>query len=343
MKRLIFYIIISLCGALPALAQDYTSKVKNTQAGWGGTGTYTAGSITCAEYYTDYHFYHNTFRQTVTGLPVGVYEAEVYFNASCAAWSCEPVANDGDKGLTHFYMNDAEIDVPVYNIKAISSPTLHTISNIHVTDGTLRLGARNDREGANWHIVRLKRLTYLGLDAQSLYFQVSSLLREARAALTSCTSVPHAEALRSAIADAMEATPLTDVETLQTLTSALQEATTASTAFESEKSTVLKGILTSLEKFQTQWNNGTDAAPSLWEPLLSAVVNACIAKDSETDLEAMSNAKAALDEAMNIITNVAPAAVWPAKSTNAFTPDGRAVGPAYRGIVIEGGRKSFRP
>lgn len=341
MKRLILYIIISMLGAAPALAQDCTSKVKNTQAGWGGTGTYTAGNITCVEYYTDYHFYHNSFRQTVTGLPVGVYEAEVYFNASCAAWSCEPIANDGDKGLTHFYMNDAEIDVPVYNAKSITSPTLYTISGIHVTDGTLRLGARNDREGANWHLVRLKRLTYLGPDSESLYGHLFTLVRQGRSALNASSSDVHSEALRSAIASASAATSTTDPVRLQALADDLQNAITASTTFESEKAEALKGITDSLLKFQTTWNLNTAVAPEQWQSLLAAVTAACEAKDSDDDIEGIVSAKAELERTMTLITGVVatPATNMPHR---AITPDGRAVGTSYKGIVIEDGRKTFR-
>lgn len=171
------YLLLSLhifllgLGQLPLSAQiqDFTAKVKNTASAWGGTGTYQAGDITCAEYYASGHFYHGTFSQTVTGLPVGVYEAEVYFNASCAAWECAEICADGTTGRTHFYMNDAEVDVPVRNTTTLTEPTLYTVKGIHVSDGTLRLGARNDREGANWHLVRLKSLKYMGTDARSLY------------------------------------------------------------------------------------------------------------------------------------------------------------------------------
>lgn len=348
MKRLILYIAIGLVFCTPVYAQDYTSKVKNTQTAWGGTGTYTAGSISCAEYYNDSHFYHNTFNQTVSNLPVGVYEAEVYFNASCAAWNCEPIVADGTTSITHFFANDAEIDVPVQNIKSITSPTLYTISGIHVTDGTLRLGARNDKEGANWHIVRLMSLTRIGTDSASLYGQLLTLVRQARKALLCSTCDEHSDALRSAIDAAMEVAPTSDVASLQAIITETENEIAASTAFETEKSEALGGIAKSLLKFQIDCNTGIAYTPEHWQQLLSFVVAACIAKDSETDLETIIAAKHELDNAMQILTGITSSPFGlvnetdALKTDNVITTDGRHAHPFFHGIVIKNGHKVFK-
>ena len=344
MKRTLILLALLLPLALFAQTKDYTAKVKNTAAAWGGTGTYTAGDITCAEYYAAGHFYQGTFAQTVTGLPVGVYEAEVYFNASCAAWECAEVCADGTTGRTHFFINDAELDVPIYNVKEITAPTLYTLQGIHVSDGTLRLGARNDREGANWHLVRLKSLRYLGPDARSLYDAQFPLVRQARQVLDACTCPAYAELLRQAI-DASSAASLDDSqEWLQTLydniTGAMQEAT----AFESRKTTTLKNIGTRLSLFQRNWNSGTRSVnDEQWGILLPAVQQLCEAKDDECDLDAMESARTALTQAMTEATGITSLSPThdPLPMT-LFTLDGRPAVPAAKGLLIGQGRKTVK-
>ncbi len=341
MKRTLFLLALLLPLALLAQTKDYTAKVKNTASAWGGTGTYEAGDITCAEYYAAGHFYQGTFSQTVSGLPVGVYEAEVYFNASCAAWECAEVCADGTTGRTHFFINDAEIDIPIYNVKQITSPTLYTLQGIHVSDGTLRLGARNDREGANWHLVRLKSLRYLGPDARSLYDAQFPLIRQARQVLDASTCPSYAELLQQAI-DASSAASLYDTqETLQTLYDNLSFAIEEATAFESRKTTTLKNINTRLSSFQRTWLGGTRSVNAeQWDILLPAVQQVCIAKDDECDLDAMESARTALTQAMTEATGILPPAAPAAEgSENLYFLDGRRAAPAARGILIGQGKK----
>ena len=342
------YLLLSLhifllgLGQLPLSAQiqDFTAKVKNTASAWGGTGTYQAGDITCAEYYASGHFYHGTFSQTVTGLPVGVYEAEVYFNASCAAWECAEICADGTTGRTHFYMNDAEVDVPVRNTTTLTEPTLYTVKGIHVSDGTLRLGARNDREGANWHLVRLKSLKYMGTDARSLYDALFPLIRQAREVQAASTCPDYGLLLRKAIGDCLAATPSLPASRLRTLYDNLEAAIEESLAFEVRKATSLKNLLTRLKTFQRDWNNGTKpVGEEQWALLIPAVERASVAKDSECDTEAMDAARTALVQAMTEATAIRTPQAAPSSSATPFTIDGRRATDGHKGLTVQDGQK----
>lgn len=295
------YILLAALLSLPLYAQtDYTGKVKNTAAAWGGTGTCVAGSVSCVEYFSSSHFYQNSFSQTVSGLPVGVYEVEVYFNASCTG-SAGTLCDDGTTGRTHLFLNDAEVDIPIYNLsaKTLSSPTLYTVSGIHVSDGTLRMGARNDREGANWHIIRVKSLRYLGTDVRSLYDAQFPLIRQARQALDASTCPNYQEMLRGAIDASLVASAYDSREHLQMLYDNISAAIAESEAFEAGKTAALKDMTMRLETFQSVWNNGAlTASEDLWLSFLPPVEKVCLAKDSACDLDDMKTACQSLADAL---------------------------------------------
>lgn len=334
--------------ALPLQAQttDYTYKVQNTPTGWGGTGTYVAGDMECVEYYTLDHFYHGTFKQKLSGLPVGVYEAEVYFNSSCAAWQCSEICGNGTTGRTHLFFNDVEVDVPIYNVKSITSPTLYTLRNIHVTDGVLYMGARNDREGANWHIISLKSLRYVGTDARSLYDAQFPLIRKARKALDASTCEVFQENLRKAINESMVVSVYDPVDRLQSLYDNISAAIKESESFEKLKASALKNLLSSLDTFQRVWNNGgRTVSEAQWKYLLPFVAEACIAKDSECDYEVMKDARLSLIDAMTQTTAVTTSPMLPSTDPSSTLPayriDGRRLQGAGQtnGLIIEGGVK----
>lgn len=341
MKHHILLLATLLALNVQSQVQDYTTTVKNTTTAWGATGTYKAGSTTLMEYYSSQHFYHGTFAQTVTGLPVGVYQAEVYFNASCAAWDCAEVCTDGSTGRTHLYINDAEVDVPVRNIKQIDEPTLYTIKDIHVTDGTLRLGARNDREGANWHLIRLKSLKYLGTDSRSLYDAQFPLIRKARLALAASTCPGHRQLLQQAIDESLVASAHDSADRLQALYDNIATAIRESESFEKDKASKLKSLVSRLGYFQRIWNKVPEnTSTEQWQVLLPAVERACIAKDSECDIEPLDEARLALNNAMTQATGICvPHA--DATQHSLYTIDGRKASSAIKGILIDDHHKRF--
>lgn len=343
MKHLIIILSTLLTLPLAAEVKDYTSKVRNTISAWGGTNSYQAGDINCIEYYSTGHFYHGTFSQILTGMPVGVYEAEVYFNASCAAWDCSEICGNGTTGRTHLYLNDAEVDVPIMNVKQITEPTLYVIKDIHVSDGTLYLGARNDREGANWHLIRLKSLRYLGTDARSLYDAQFPMIRQARQALAASTCPSYRELLQQAIAESLLASAYDTPEHLQQLYDNISNAIKESETFENKKATALRTLLTRLGTFQRVWNNGgREVNDTQWDILLPAVIQACEAKDEECDFELIDAARLNLTNATTAATGITTVETAEASSSPIYTPDGRRAGNQYRGILIQQGRKILR-
>lgn len=297
---------MALAITLPAIAQtDYTSKVKNTQAAWGGTGTYTAGGTSMVEYYQAQHFYRNALCQTIKDLPIGNYEAEVYFNASCADWECTAIATDGDKGYTHLYANDSEVDIPIYNTRAIGTPGLYTLTNIHVTDGVLRIGSHNDREAANWHLIRCKSLTYLGVDAKSLYEGLFPLVRKANDTKQTILCPDDLATLDECIAAALAAKEEDGVEQLQQVYDNLNDAITNATALQKSYNTAKGKLKTAMTTFQRDWNNGQEVHEEAWNTLLPAVQEAALAKDQTCDVAPIDVATTKLNEAMDMATGIA--------------------------------------
>jgi len=342
MKKLAILMLYMLCATMTWSQTDYTSKVSNTHTAWGGTNMYTAGSMSMVEYYQENHFYRNAMCQTVTGLPVGVYKAEVYCNASCAAWSCSPIANDGDTGYTHLYLNDAEVDVPVYNVKSVSSPTLYTLTDIHVTDGTLRLGTHNDREGANWHIIRCKSLKYMGVDSKSLYEALFPLVRKGHDACESLAMSDYRTRLEECISAAMQAQETDGVEKLQLLYDNLSNSIAECKSFQDSYSTALKSLLVKMNNFQSTWNNGTVSSADSWATLLNAVSEAAIAKDQTNDTQPLTKAAAHLDEVMNVIAT-GIGTVQAAETTPSFYHlNGTKAHSNDKGIIVREGKKIIR-
>lgn len=330
---------------LPAIAQtDYTSKVKNTQAAWGGTGTYTAGSTSMVEYYQAQHFYRNAMCQTVKDLPVGIYEAEIYFNASCADWECTAIAKDGDKGYTHLYANDSEVDIPIYNTRAISSPNVYTLSNIHVTDGVLRIGSHNDREASNWHLIRCKRLTYLGVDAKSLYEALFPLMRKARDAQKTILCPDDMTLLDDCIAAVLSAKETDSVEQLQEVYDRLNNAITNATTLQKQYNTAKTKLKTAMTSFQRDWNNGQEPTEESWTALLDAVKEAALAKDQTCDVAPIETATTKLNETLSQATGIADIKQDNLQSAilnfqSSYRLDGTKTTPTAKGIVVKRGKK----
>lgn len=345
MRYHIILLALLLTQPIQAQVKDYTTKVKNTATAWGGTGTYKAGDVTCVEYYSAGHFYHGTFSQTITGLPIGVYEAEVYFNSSCAAWDCAEICGNGTTGRTHLFLNDAEVDIPIYNIKQITEPALYTVKNIHVTDGTLYLGARNDREGANWHLIRMKSLTYMGTDARSLYDAQFPMIRKARLAKAASTCPNNQEMIQQAIDESLVASVYDTPEHLQALYDNISNAIKESEEFETRKASRLKSITGRLSTYLRTWNMGTrEVCTEQLNILLPAVERACIAKDSECDVDAIEEARQALNAAMTSATGISVSVLPSAAASSAhiYTLDGRKTLGKSKGLFIQNGTKLIR-
>lgn len=308
MKKLILLILLNILPfgkAWLCFAQtSYTSKVSNSYASWGGQKTYKTGTISCAEYFSSSHFYNNAFWQVVNNLPVGIYTAEIYFNASTTS-DVDKKVEDGTKGYTYLIAGDQEVDVPIYNVSSITdNPTLYTIENIHVTDGTLRLGSRNNREAANWHIIRLKSLKYYGTDSVSLYWGLFPLIRQGRDQWEKCTCLDYRTELDTWINKALQSNITDNTATLQETYNGLKKAISSSQTFESTKATKRKVLSTNLTNWQNTWNNGRTVTSEQWSILRPALVDAVLAKDLDCSYAEMGTAATALSEAMKEAADV---------------------------------------
>lgn len=147
---------------------DMTAIVGTSMNEWiGGTGSYTAGNVLMTERYFD-----DTYRtgvmmeQTVKGLPIGLYNVELYAEAN---WTADrggiktAAATEGTE-VSHVFVNDATMKVPLAYKTSSTGPRAYNLPQVTITDGTLRMGLVNDVNGANWILIQIKSLKYLGQD-----------------------------------------------------------------------------------------------------------------------------------------------------------------------------------
>ncbi|MCR5334359.1 MAG: hypothetical protein K6E45_05480 [Bacteroidaceae bacterium] len=220
------------------------------------------------------------------------------------------------------------------------------MQNIHVTDGTLRLGSRNNREAANWHIIRLKKLTYKGVDGNSLYYALFPLIRQARDQWELCTCQEHRDAIDYWVPQALNSTPSDDVGTLQDIYDGLQETITTSTSFEKTKKSRKANLANKLATWNNNWNvAGKLPTEAQWTILRPALIDAVLAKDLECNYTDMDNAASALNDALaqakaTAVTDILANESDTDRSKTTYRMDGRRLdNPTDRGIYIRDGRK----
>lgn len=100
----------------------------------------------------------NVFRQTLTGLPNGLYNLTIY------AFAVDQVSGYPNKNRTdiaYVYANGIQKPVTVQgdidnNIVAQE----YTLNDVLVSDGTLEMGLAKAQGGTNWHAIQIKSLTY---------------------------------------------------------------------------------------------------------------------------------------------------------------------------------------
>lgn len=142
---------------------DLTSMASNTQAAWtGATEAVNYDGITMPAVFKNAHFTGDALSQTITGLPAGKYNIEMYCQAH-SAWVTD-VAAEGATGYTYLCANEYKLDVPVRNDNGATTKWLHTFKGINISSGTLKLSVTNEKLGTNWLSVYVKSITYLGPD-----------------------------------------------------------------------------------------------------------------------------------------------------------------------------------
>lgn len=148
----------------------------------GNSGSYTSGGVAMLEKYRDSPWTGDVMSQTLSNLPNGKYEVDLYLNASACEWQFTSTITNGAENLTNVYGNDTySLTIPVYKTKSVSTPSEWTLSGLIVKDGTLKIDIRNDGTGANWIIVANKALRYLGPDLSALSEVFNDALTAAKA------------------------------------------------------------------------------------------------------------------------------------------------------------------
>lgn len=142
---------------------DLTSMVSNKKESWtGATETPNYDGITMVARYAASDWTGDALSQTISGLPVGKYQMEVYCQAH-SSWDTD-VASEGATGYTYLSANEYKLDVPIRNADGATTKALYTFEDMTITNGTLRIAVVNEKLAANWISVYVKSLTFLGPD-----------------------------------------------------------------------------------------------------------------------------------------------------------------------------------
>lgn len=197
---------------------DLTAFVGSAQGDWTGAGgTYSNcvehfiwGGTATGEYLS----------QIVTDLPMGLYEVVMY----CASSSTSSRDNEGatpvDEGDTRYVTlsaNNSSVGIPSYNRISIEGDIpSYTLTNVKVTDGTLKLLVNINEANPNWIVANIKSLTYLGPDLSTYKEALSEALTKANN--FDKTSIP------SAMASQLESA-ISNGENVEQTMEALQQAT----------------------------------------------------------------------------------------------------------------------
>ncbi len=136
---------------------DVTSLAK----GWvGTTGSYSCSLGTIPERYQNYEWVGSVASNTLSNLPNGTYEVEVYCNAS-EAWKSTAGITDANRStFTELSVNDVAVPVPAYTTNTVTTPTLYTLTAT-VTNGDMSIALRNLVKGPNWFIMKLNKVTLI--------------------------------------------------------------------------------------------------------------------------------------------------------------------------------------
>ena len=176
-KILALFILLLSLGFSTAWAQttyrfDYTYKVGTDPNSWHVTdlaGTNVAPAVSTANGLTvqmveKYEGNSTTINdgtndngklyQEVSGLPNGTYEVKLYANACRANIG----TFDGNCNV-QVYAGNVTQRVTPQNSNTVSPNGEYTLSNVSVTNGTLKIGLRKTSSGTNWYTIQIKSLT----------------------------------------------------------------------------------------------------------------------------------------------------------------------------------------
>ena len=205
---------------------DLTDFVGNDKASWtGGSGTYSNcvehfiwGGTATGEYLS----------QTVSNLPIGMYEVELY----CAASSTSSRDNggatlidpDGSEDYVTINANDVTMKIPAYNrTDVVGDIPSYKLEDVTVSDGTLKLSVNIVKANPNWIVANIKSLKYFGVDLSMYVNALSAALTTARGIDQSALPTAVTTVLAAAIQQGEDA-DTNDQESLEDAIGALNDA-----------------------------------------------------------------------------------------------------------------------
>lgn len=155
------------------IVDDLTSYVGIGQNDWSATGmvgdaapavtTRDGRATALAERYVETTSQTGTkLKQTVTGLPAGLYKVVLYANACFTdGRGFTSDITDGQMNVVYLYANEAKLYIPAHIVTTVTQNGEYTLT-CNVIDGTLRLGMVAERAGTNWHSIQIKSLDCIG-------------------------------------------------------------------------------------------------------------------------------------------------------------------------------------
>ncbi len=155
---------------------DCTSKVDKSN--WTNQGNaITVNGVELREHYvTNATDIGDVMYQTVSGLDNGTYIVSFYANAcytSGRGWSSDVVGGETDR--VYVYAGDKKAYVEAARTSGVAFSGVYAVSNVKVTDGSLRMGIYKEKTGTNWLSLQIKSLTKVDndvvFDKQKYYFR----------------------------------------------------------------------------------------------------------------------------------------------------------------------------
>ncbi len=95
--------------------------------------------------------------QSLTNLPNGVYDIELYANA------VDQQANNPNNGKTdiaYVYAEAANSVKKAVTVTSSAGLSTYKLEGVLVIDGTLEIGLAREKSGTNWHTIQIKSMTY---------------------------------------------------------------------------------------------------------------------------------------------------------------------------------------
>lgn len=149
----------------------------------GGLITTKAPVKLIERYFNDTHKTGVLMSKKIENLPLGTYNVEFYANANFTAGrGLDAVAADGAKDVSSVYANGASAPVPLRHESSPNNLTadVYTVENAVVMKGALEVGIRNDKEGANWTLIRIKSVQFLGSTLEFCIEALNAAVAEAK-------------------------------------------------------------------------------------------------------------------------------------------------------------------